>query len=239
MGRSQDDKPRQSYVYAIGGDDHRFVKIGYSANPELRFTVIKTGCPLELRILRTWVGGEDLEDALHKRFAHYRRQGEWFEFPADKDVVEFISGAIEEINCRSPETAPPPPLQLLLPPELPPLRAPMSAGPVCIHLVPREAALLLAGERVRVNAAGWEGRPCLTIYAVDHRPVQVLASDPLLPGHLRIFRGDDLASLERVPASDQVEDITPVLTSAYASRSGATGCRDVEDSLWCSCGAPL
>jgi len=198
MGRP--DGPRQSYVYAIGGDDHRHVKIGYSANPELRFATIKTSSPLDLRILKTWAGGKDLETALHKRFAHYRRQGEWFEFPADKDVIEFIGGAIEEITCQPAEAVPPPPL-----------RTPRNAEPVRIHLTTREAAPFYLGDHVRVTAPGWEGRPDMTVSDIIHSPmraapedpplrpaVHVFVEDPLLPGHLRIFRGGTLQDLVKV-----------------------------------------
>lgn len=99
-GRENPD-PRTVYVYVMGGDDRRFVKIGYTRDLQKRLVQVQHSCPFTLGILWQVEGGVDLETALHRRFKGYRRQGEWFEFPVGQDAVESISRAAGEFQARS------------------------------------------------------------------------------------------------------------------------------------------
>lgn len=84
------------YVYVIGGDECPRVKIGHSKAPEHRLAEFKTGFPYRMRVLWRHGGGLPLERALHKRFEHQHREGEWFEF-GDIDAVSAVSAATVQL----------------------------------------------------------------------------------------------------------------------------------------------
>lgn len=66
-------------VYVVGPKDPRFVKIGRSTNLRRRLATLQTGFPEELYIYAVlYTNDMGLEGELHKRFADYRTNGEWF-----------------------------------------------------------------------------------------------------------------------------------------------------------------
>ena len=66
------------------------VKIGTTAKPiGLRHASLQAANPRRLVLLKTLCGGRDLEQHLHRRFAHLRIRGEWFHF--NEEVVQFLS----------------------------------------------------------------------------------------------------------------------------------------------------
>jgi hypothetical protein len=68
-------------VYMVqAGDEFGPVKIGHGVDPVSRLENHQTGNHLELKLLRTFVGGVEEEAALHDRFALFRIRGEWFRF---------------------------------------------------------------------------------------------------------------------------------------------------------------
>ncbi|MFJ8856618.1 GIY-YIG nuclease family protein [Streptomyces sp. NPDC102437] len=69
-----------SFVYVIGPAGSTRVKIGTSNNPEKRLKELQTGNPDRLGILWSTPGGRELESMLHRAFAAYRVEGEWFDF---------------------------------------------------------------------------------------------------------------------------------------------------------------
>src|ERR1700722_16208427 len=66
------------------------IKIGYTSadNPESRQKALQTGNPNELVILGGMPGSQQDEQALHRRFAHCRLAGEWFN-PAP-DLLQLV-----------------------------------------------------------------------------------------------------------------------------------------------------
>lgn len=77
-------------VYFIGSADGK-LKIGTSANIEKRFDALQTSASVKLTLLLTIPGGTDLEAELHRRFAHLRESGEWFQHT--DELRHFIEGA--------------------------------------------------------------------------------------------------------------------------------------------------
>ena len=57
---------------------NEFVKIGVSENPPDRIGELQVGCPYELRLLATAIGGYRFEKWLHETFDHLHVRGEWF-----------------------------------------------------------------------------------------------------------------------------------------------------------------
>jgi len=69
----------ESYVYFIRADTTGLIKIGVTHNPRKRLTALNTASPDGLTALGLIKGDRVQEQALHLRFAHYRKHGEWFE----------------------------------------------------------------------------------------------------------------------------------------------------------------
>ena len=65
-------------IYFLKANDR--IKIGYSHDPSDRVPAIQTASPYRLEVLLILEGTRDREGELHKKFANYRCQGEWFEF---------------------------------------------------------------------------------------------------------------------------------------------------------------
>jgi len=81
---------RQGTIYFIQSDLKNSIKIGYTAgNPEVRRKSLQTANPHQLKIIATMPGKPEYEKDLHKRFAQYRLNGEWFE--CHPDILAFIS----------------------------------------------------------------------------------------------------------------------------------------------------
>lgn len=78
-------KPQiNGYVYLIRSGD--FIKIGKSKNVDNRLTQISPKTPMPVTLLHS-IACEDMsqvEAALHRRFAHYRTNGEWFLLPREE-----------------------------------------------------------------------------------------------------------------------------------------------------------
>lgn len=55
---------------------------------------MQTAAPLELRLLAVLPGRYSAEAALHARFAHARRRGEWFD--ATPDILSFLAERVAE-----------------------------------------------------------------------------------------------------------------------------------------------
>lgn len=89
--RSSTDGDR--YVYFIATEDLTFLKIGTAGQVHYRMESIQTGCPLKLRLIGAIRGYTSTERQLHKLFARYRTQGEWFKIQGP--VRSFVN-AIKE-----------------------------------------------------------------------------------------------------------------------------------------------
>ena len=100
------------YIYAIRAGDR--VKIGYSAEPAVRFNKIKADSPLPVRLMGVTPGDLTAEAALHQRFVEYRIHGEWF----------LLKGAVAEWVCSLDD---------------PDLRAPLPAAEPVVRPAPPPA----------------------------------------------------------------------------------------------------
>lgn len=79
---------RKHEVYVVGFDN--YIKIGYSARVSVRRRQLEECLPINLTIYATMPGRQTLERALHKRFAAYRLNGEWFK--REGALAEWIDG---------------------------------------------------------------------------------------------------------------------------------------------------
>lgn len=81
-------KNGQSFAYFIESGMTGLIKIGRSVDPENRLKSLQTASPDKLTLLKVIPEQVVSESELHERFAHLRRQGEWFE--AAEEIQEFI-----------------------------------------------------------------------------------------------------------------------------------------------------
>ena len=77
-----------SYVYFIQSEKGGAIKIGLSKNPEERLNELQPSTPYKLKLLAKIKGNVRKERELHRKFARYRIQGEWFE--AHTDLLSYI-----------------------------------------------------------------------------------------------------------------------------------------------------
>lgn len=75
------------------------VKIGIAVDVEQRFRTIQAMCPTRLEVIIDAPGGRELERALHEKYAHKRKHGEWFDLTHDE---------LQEIVWNLPEDEPEP-----------------------------------------------------------------------------------------------------------------------------------
>lgn len=84
------------YVYAIECNGR--VKIGYSENPERRFSKVASDAPFPCALLGSWPGDKSDELAVQDRFNAIRVHGEWF--AATQDLLAFISDNVVARDAR-------------------------------------------------------------------------------------------------------------------------------------------
>lgn len=83
---------RMGTVYLIGFA--HYVKIGWTAGAAWnRILGMQTGCPEKLIIYAELLGSEEDEEALHRKFASLRLQGEWFR--NEGELAAWIEGGCE------------------------------------------------------------------------------------------------------------------------------------------------
>jgi hypothetical protein len=100
--KSPEESPEQSrsvraFVYVIGDGWDGPVKIGISARPGNRLRALQTSSPHKLRVLVKFLGTQKDEATLHRPFAAYRMEGEWFQRskPINDFIADVASGRIE------------------------------------------------------------------------------------------------------------------------------------------------
>jgi hypothetical protein len=92
MRKSAVTAPRRSnggFIYVIR-DNHGFLKIGVSSNPNARVAQLRAGSAVPLTIVYAGAlrcDGYAIESAAHETLAKYRLEGEWFNCPADMAVA--------------------------------------------------------------------------------------------------------------------------------------------------------
>ena len=79
-------------IYFIRASDSGNIKIGYSANPDIRRLSLQTGNEQRLELIGTIFGGKKEEKSLHSRFEHLRVNGEWYR--GDDELLRYIGTVI-------------------------------------------------------------------------------------------------------------------------------------------------
>lgn len=90
-------------VYFALAEDQQLVKIGVGRNVWKRLEQIQTSCPYKLRIVAVLEDGHLKEQELHRRFAAYRLQGEWFRY--EGELKSFIDEICICFNKRAEASA--------------------------------------------------------------------------------------------------------------------------------------
>ena len=88
------DRLYYCYVIQVG----RYIKIGYTSDPEKRLETISTHSPIKPRTIcmfsyNTEDAARECEQSLHGKLKKYRKNGEWFEKGAVKKFLR-MSGKI-------------------------------------------------------------------------------------------------------------------------------------------------
>src|SRR3990167_9986203 len=76
-------------IYAIEAVGLGMVKLGKAKRPAEMLDVLKTGCPVPLKLIAAVPWHDSNERLIHECFAGERRCGEWFE--ASYRVTEFVN----------------------------------------------------------------------------------------------------------------------------------------------------
>jgi hypothetical protein len=84
----------KGHVYFILAKTSQMIKIGFSRDPQKRFTDLSTGSPEPLVLWGTVPGSFGAEALLHRRFNHLRIKGEWFK--ATDEVFEHLENMAED-----------------------------------------------------------------------------------------------------------------------------------------------
>lgn len=72
------ERSQQGHIYFLQNGRRKLVKIGFSGDHISRIDSLQSATPDKLKLLATLPGSRTLEAELHKRFAKYHVQGEWF-----------------------------------------------------------------------------------------------------------------------------------------------------------------
>lgn len=75
-------------LYLIRGNNGKY-KIGIAKNPKKRLKQLQTGNPELLTIIETYQtnNASKIEKALHNRYSHLRKEGEWFELSVRNECL--------------------------------------------------------------------------------------------------------------------------------------------------------
>lgn len=79
------------YVISCLNSPGPYCKIGIAASPEKRVQQLSTSSPFDLRLemTRYFTDARAVEFSAHRKFASFRRNGEWFAMPA-KRAIEYL-----------------------------------------------------------------------------------------------------------------------------------------------------
>lgn len=72
------ESARPGHIYFLQNGRRKLVKIGFSSDHATRIGNIQMASPDKLKLIATIPGSRLMEAELHKRFAQYHVQGEWF-----------------------------------------------------------------------------------------------------------------------------------------------------------------
>jgi len=82
-------------IYIARCGKSRFYKIGFSAEPVSRLSMLQVGSPYELRFVGVFYSSDafEIERRIQKKYAKYRKRGEWFALSTNKaqEMIDNIS----------------------------------------------------------------------------------------------------------------------------------------------------
>ena len=90
-------KERPGFIYFI--QCHDFIKVGYAENVPVRLIALQTGCPYELKLIKS-IKTDDVEGderKVHQHWKRYEIRGEWFQVPEGELLVLAGSETIDEL----------------------------------------------------------------------------------------------------------------------------------------------
>lgn len=82
---------RDGWIYLIGEDGSRTVKIGWSRKVGQRLQQIQAYSPAPMRVHWAHPGHQWQEIELHYQFHQHRSHGEWFTFPDGEDIPALVA----------------------------------------------------------------------------------------------------------------------------------------------------
>lgn len=76
------------YIYLIQSLENSYYKIGVSKHPQVRLKQHQTGNPSATKLIEVYETNYAyrIEKALHRRFSHVRKEGEWFDLSISIEV---------------------------------------------------------------------------------------------------------------------------------------------------------
>lgn len=77
------------YVYLIQSLEDGYYKIGISKNPQKRIKQLQTGNSSELKLIVFYQSdiANKIENVLHNRYSHFRKEGEWFDLSIINEIT--------------------------------------------------------------------------------------------------------------------------------------------------------
>lgn len=89
-----------SFVYLLQAVRTNHYKIGISCNPNERFDVIQSCCPLQLKTLLCFESAMayEIEQQVLSELCQYRRHGEWLYCKDPEIIYSAIQSAVEQMN---------------------------------------------------------------------------------------------------------------------------------------------
>ena len=75
------------YIYLIQSQEDGYYKIGVSKHPKKRVKQLQTGNSSELKLVESYQSehAHKVEKALQRRYAHLKKEGEWFDLSIKED----------------------------------------------------------------------------------------------------------------------------------------------------------
>ena len=74
-------------IYAVEALGTGFVKFGVAVDVRKRIEMLQIGCPFELLVLATCVGGQKEEREIHAKLSSSKHRGEWFRLDEQANSV--------------------------------------------------------------------------------------------------------------------------------------------------------
>lgn len=88
------------YLYLIGSEDGKPLKIGVSNDPKSRLLQLQGAHPFHLKLIKKWatIYAFELERLSHYELRNFRMKGEWFSCP-HKEAIDVVEGVIKNTSC--------------------------------------------------------------------------------------------------------------------------------------------